>query len=749
MKYTDKMKEQGTAELDQSAQTGGYILPKVKRTKDEYLIIGLSAVFGLFAWVIDSVVDWLFFSEQEEFWDILIYDIEPFEIYIRTIFFFLFLGFGVVLSLFSAKRREANAISEQRANDLAQLIDRANAPIFGIDAEGRVNEWNQTTARITGYSKDEVLGKNLVATYITADYKDQTRLVLEEALQGKETSNYELPLYTKTGDRIVVLLNSTTRRDVLGSVVGVIGVGQDITDRVKAAAEISKLNSELNAIVENFPHGICLLDSNNMPVIYNEQASEDLSLFCDDFGSHPITAIGTADLAQIANFTEDKFQDIPLPNSNRIFQAFASSIDRNRGRAGSVISIMEVTRERQMLEIGKRQDRLAAVGQLAAGMAHDFNNILSVMMGFAQVLCLRDDIAEKYKEDLNRIYTQGQRGNELVRQILDFSRQNVINRQVIELGVFVKETTKLLKRLLPANIEIAFDLDVASQNIEGDVTQIQQLVTNLALNARDAMPDGGVLGVRLQNIDTAVAIDNRQPDLDAGKWLILQISDEGCGMTHEVVSHIFEPFFTTKKDSGGTGLGMAQVHGIVQQHDAHIHVDSILDKGTTFSIFFPQYASNVGPLHHASEPFTRHEKKNDKRLSDKIPIGSGETIFVVEDEQSVRDATKELLKTLNYQVICAEDGREVLDLSDDRLNEIDLILSDIVMPNVGGEELCVALAERNIGTPIIIMSGYLGDRDLPKQARKFNDGWLEKPIDRRRLASMVYSTLSENKRQQS
>jgi len=640
--------------------------------------------------------------------------------------------------------QEALSISEERYRS---LLEQSHEIVQHIDVDGRIRLVNQSWLKAMGYNnKDEIIGRK-IWDFIAPDFMTLCQQKFEKTQSGSTVANAEVEFIDKQGD-IVYLEGVFSAYIQDGVFTETHSFFRNITPKRRAEEALRENEDRLNAIVENLPHGICLLDSNNMPVMYNKQAFEDLSLLCDDFGSHPITAIGTANLQQMMGpFIGDKFQDISLPNSNRIFQVFARSIDSNETRDGSVIGIIEVTHERQMLEIGKRQDRLAAVGQLAAGIAHDFNNILSIMMGFAQVLCLREDIAEKYKEDLNRIYTQGQRANELVRQILDFSRQNVVNRQVIELGVFVQEITKLLRRLLPANIEIAFDLDVVSQKIEGDVTQIQQLITNLALNARDAMSHGGVLGVQLQNIDTAVVIDDRLPDLDAEKWVVLQISDEGCGMTDEVISHIFEPFFTTKKNLGGTGLGMAQVYGIVQQHDAHIHIDSIPGKGTTFSIFFPQRASNVENSHDFSEPFTRDEKRSDKELSNKIPIGNGETVFVVEDEKSVRDATKELLKTLNYQVICAENGREVLDLSDDRLNEVDLIISDLVMPNVGGGELCAALEERNVDTPIIIMSGgYLEDGDLPKQARKFNNRWLEKPIDRRILASMVYSTLSNNKR---
>jgi PAS domain S-box-containing protein len=222
---------------------------KVNLTK-KHTIIGLSAVFGGIAWVVDSVVDWLFFSEQEEFWDILIYDIGPFEMYIHLIIFFLFLGFGVVLSLFYEKSRQADTRSEQRANDLAQFIKTANAPIFGIDAEGRVNEWNQTSEEITGFKKEEVLGKDLVQGYITEEYQGAVKEVLDDALKGQERSNYEFPLFTKNGRRVMVLLNSSTRRNSAGEIIGVLGVGQDITEIDTLRTALNEYKEDLESKVE-------------------------------------------------------------------------------------------------------------------------------------------------------------------------------------------------------------------------------------------------------------------------------------------------------------------------------------------------------------------------------------------------------------------------------------------------------------------------------------------------------------------
>jgi two-component system, cell cycle sensor histidine kinase and response regulator CckA len=637
-----------------------------------------------------------------------------------------------------ARDREALEKSESRYRS---MLARSHEIVQHVDAEGRILTVNQNWLNALGYREEEVRGR-FIWDFMLPEIKVFCIEKLNALQSGATLPNMEMQLLDKQGETVFLEGNigSFMRGDVF---VESHGYFRNITERRRADNALRENEAKLNALVENMPHGICLLDVENVPVMYNRQAFEDLSLLCDNFGSQPITDIGTTKWEDmITALAEQKFYDIPLTGSNRIFQVFARSIENNGDHEGSVLGIIEVTHEREILESVKRQDRLAAVGQLAAGIAHDFNNVLSVMMGFAQVLCLRDDIDEKYKEDLNRIYTQGKRANQLVRQVLDFSSQTVVNRQTIELGVFANEITQLLERLLPENIETEIHLNAELQEIEGDVTQIQQIITNIAINARDAMPDGGVLGVQLQNVDTTTAIDDRMPTIEARKWVVLQISDDGCGMTDEVANHIFEPFYTTKKDAGGTGLGMAQVYGIVQQHDAHIHVVSAPGKGTTFSIFFPHKTSKEASF-DLIKPVIQNKNKSTPQPKTQIEVGQGETILLVEDEKAVMEVASELLKTLNYQVICAEDGREVLDFSNDKLNEIDLIITDFIMPNVGGKELCIGLAERNITTPIIIMSGYMGDENSLQAEQLQHILWIEKPIDRKKLANAVHVTLNE------
>lgn len=370
------------------------------------------------------------------------------------------------------------------------------------------------------------------------------------------------------------------------------------------------------------------------------------------------------------------------------------------------------------------QENLATVGRLAAGIAHDFNNILTGILGFTQFLQLDESLSASVHEILATIRTQGERAATLVRQILDFSRQSLVQPHVVDLGAEIDKTIALLRRTLPETIQVTYEAETGSYFIWHDEGQLQQVLTNLAINARDAMsPAGGELLFRLfrprpqQGQPIPPSVDEQTP------WLVLEVTDTGSGMPPTVMSRIFEPFFTTKDVGQGTGLGLAQVYGIVKQHGGDIEVRSQVGHGTTFSLYFP-LLELVGSEDATSAP--------------SLPRGNGETLLLVEDEEIVRRSVHNMLRYLGYQVLEASDGEEALRVYEQHQQEIAGIITDLVMPVMGGEDLYQTLTARGYQTPVLILTGYpllnTGQSLLQQEAV----AWLPKPPSLPQLARTIH-----------
>jgi PAS domain S-box-containing protein len=403
-----------------------------------------------------------------------------------------------------------------------------------------------------------------------------------------------------------------------------------------------------------------------------------------------------------------------------------------QGPGGSVIGYQgffrDVTERLRAERQAQEQDRLAAVGQLAAGIAHDFNNILGTIGLYAELLRRNEKLPSSDHERIDTIIRQTQRGAALTGQVLDFSRRSVMEMHSFDLKAFVYEIKEMLSRTLPESIRLDFQYEGEGFNVEADPTRIQQMVMNLALNGRDAMPQGGDLTIHLSHFSLAPGQTPPAAGLDAGEWIALRLADTGEGIAAEDMPHIFEPFFTTKPPGKGTGLGLAQVHGIVAQHNGLVTVDSRPGEGTTFTVYLPAAGG---------------EQAGDQRLE--LPRsydrGQGERILLVEDDTTARQAMLEILQALNYRVFASGSGAEALQEYDRRGGEIDLVLSDIVMPDKGGVELYRALQAINPAVKFVLMTGYptgQGTRELLDQ-RKVN--WLQKPFTTETLGKALRQML--------
>ncbi|MFQ5577314.1 MAG: response regulator [Anaerolineae bacterium] len=404
--------------------------------------------------------------------------------------------------------------------------------------------------------------------------------------------------------------------------------------------------------------------------------------------------------------------------------------DNDKNVIGAVLVFRDISAERAAEQRIRQQERLAVVGQLASGIAHDFNNILTGMIGFAELLQRRPDLPTGAGKQLSYIVNQGRQAAHLIRQILDFSRQSVSQSQPIELVPFLEESLQLLKRTIPENIriELAVEPDPQPYMVSADPAQIQQSLTNLALNARDAMPTGGMLQFHLSHLSLPPGQPPPVPDLRPGEWISLAVSDTGTGISPDVLPHVLEPFFTTKDVGEGTGLGLSQVYGIIKQHGGCLDIKSTPGERTTFTLYLPALLE-ASP---ASPPPTPAE----------APRGQGELLLLVEDDPGVLEATKSILQYLGYRVLAAAGGPKALKLFDRRRDDIALVLTDLTMPRMSGAELSAALAERDPDVKIIALSGYIvKEPDHETLGRNVIDR-LQKPLNLEQLAHAVHRALA-------
>jgi PAS domain S-box-containing protein len=407
----------------------------------------------------------------------------------------------------------------------------------------------------------------------------------------------------------------------------------------------------------------------------------------------------------------------PLPDEQLVF-AVARDVTANK----------RAEEERRVLEAQMRQaQKMEAVGQLAGGVAHDFNNLLTVISGYSDILLAGMAEADPIRRYVGLIRDAGAQAASLTRQLLAFSRRSVLEPKVLDLNEVVRETAGILRRLIGEDITLTTDLAPLAARVRVDPGQVGQVLMNLAVNARDAMPQGGTLGIETRDVVLDEAHCAVHADAQPGRHVLVVVRDTGTGMPPEVRSRIFEPFFTTKGAGRGTGLGLAVVHGIVQQSDGSIHVYSEEGRGSVFRVYFPA----------VDDPVSADERV----LGDGVVARGSETVLVVEDEVAVRDLAHQLLARQDYTVEAARDGREALELLTSREHPPDLIVSDVVMPGMSGPEMVRALRERHPVVRVLYVSGYTDDAVVRHGLLDEEVDLLQKPYTALALARKVREIL--------
>ncbi|MBN1316829.1 MAG: response regulator, partial [Anaerolineales bacterium] len=610
---------------------------------------------------------------------------------------------------------------------------------------------NPKVVDLVGIPSDQLIG-NPAPIIIPQQHKTKIEGASAQITRGL-ASRFEAELETNSEKRIPVIV-STQPLYSADNFSGTLYVLTDITERKQEEENRKRLLERIreqvqliHQIVDTVPEGVLLLSQHSNIVLANRAANEYLKLLANAKTGDVLSYLGNRPLNDLLGPPPDdgfwhEVQVIPpegeqdqIAEPSRIFEVTARSMEPGPESAGWVLVIRDVTQERKAQDRIQQQDRLAALGQLAAGIAHDFNNMMVSIILYSDIMLQKTDLEDKDRDRLKTIRKQGQRAVDLTQQILDFSRKSIMNRVNLDLLTFLNEQQSLLVRMLPENIRIRLVSHVPKVMVNADLTRLQQVVMNLAINARDAMPSGGVLTLELDYLhfaaDTPYPL-NTMPEyklLGAGHWAKFSVSDNGTGISQDILPHIFEPFFTTKEVGKGTGLGLPQVFGIVKQHGGHVQVESQMGRGTTISIYLTAL-----PL---------AKLKIEKIAETKIPYGKNELVLLVEDDALTRSTLKESMELLKYRVIDTGNGNEALDVFNQEKDNVSLVISDLVMPEMGGAELSRILRNNYPDIPIIILTGHPLTKDNQWLESEIGANWIQKPVDLDVLAEMLAKSITQ------
>jgi PAS domain S-box-containing protein len=617
-----------------------------------------------------------------------------------------------------ARRQREHAIRALQKSEehFRLLIENALDIIVILNPDGTFR-YASPSVKVLGYKPEELIGRSLMDFASQDDTQELSALFNSILENGDRTQTVEFLFRHKSNSWCVLeaigkCINPNT--PALGIVIN----ARDISERKHAEAEIEKL-AEFPRLNPNPTFEISVDGRLN----YANQTAEEMA---KSLGMQAVEILPSDTLIVVQEClkTGNKIQR-ETTIANRILSwLFFPIITRQIVHCYAY----DIT-ERANLEAQLRQSqKMESIGQLAAGVAHDFNNFLTLIRGYAGLLAINENLDEESKDSLQQISAASERAANLTRQLLTFSRKQVLQPQELDLNEVISDIAKMLQRILGEDIGLHFNYSPTLRPVHADSGMIEQVLMNLAVNARDAMPRGGRLNISTEVLQINDVHVKRNREARAGTFVCLRVSDSGTGIAREIMSRIFEPFFTTKEVGKGTGLGLATVYGIVKQHQGWIEVLSSVGQGTTFRIYLPASAS-------------KEKTTEAKQMEQKIRGGS-EKILIVEDEPEVRALVRSILKKYGYVVIEATSGPDALKVWDEQKGNVDLLLTDMVMPgNMTGRELGERLKAKKADLKVIYTSGYSADTLGQDFSFKRGLNFLPKPYHPNTLAKTVRDCL--------
>jgi two-component system, cell cycle sensor histidine kinase and response regulator CckA len=655
----------------------------------------------------------------------------------RDLEFLAWVGGQIALAI---QRKQVEDTLRKQQEEQQIIFNSAPYMIWYKDKENRILRANKAAADSLDLKVSELEGRSVYDLF-----PEEAEKYHQDDLEVIRTEKTKLgivePYQMASSQKRWVRTDKIPYRDLDGNIIGVIVFATDITEGQRAEEALRRSEANYRSLVQGAPYGIYRVTADGKLLGVNSALVEMLgysseqellsvnmnrSVYRDSPERVRLLEQGSGQLQGLeVEWVRKDGTPITVRLSGR-------PVRDESGREVSHERIAENVTERRALERQLRQaQKMEAVGRLAGGVAHDFNNLLMVIKGHTELLLERGCVDDWQQRKVEQIQKSADKAAGLTRQLLAFSRMQVLQPKVMDLNAVVIEMGKLLPPLIGEDIELAILTDPRLGHMKADPGQIEQVILNLAVNARDAMPSGGKLLIETQNADLDEAYARRHPPLVPGGYVMLAVSDTGVGMDAETQAHVFEPFFTTKEKGRGTGLGLATVYGVVKQSGGYIWLYSEPGQGTTFKIYLPR----VGEVSEAACP---------GRVSTEAPLGS-ETILLAEDERDVREVAREFLILCGYTVLEAKDGAEAIEIATKHAGPIHLLLTDMVMPGMGGRELAARLAPMRSDMKVIYMSGYTEYARTHHGEVEPNVALLTKPFTRSSLARTVREVLHRGK----
>ncbi len=609
-------------------------------------------------------------------------------------------------------------------------------------SDGRILEVNEGFIRGSGYRRDEVIGKSDIDLGLWADPGERERWA--KALgEDNRLSNCEFQYRTKSGDVRDGLLSGELIQ--IGEEKCFIGTIRDITERKRTEEELKKAHQTFLTVLDGIDATIHVADMDTYEILFMNQYMIDH--FNGDYtGGICFDAFRGYD-RPCDHCTNDQILDAegqPLgvftwetknPKSNRWYMNYDRAIRWVDGRivrlqiATDITPLKDLEQERLQTEMQLRQaQKMESVGRLAGGVAHDFNNMLGVIIGRAELAMEQVGPTVPIYSDLKEIYNAARRSAELTRQLLAFARKQTILPRVLDLNMTVAGMLRMLRRMIGEGIELTWKPGANLWPVKIDPAQIDQILANLCVNAGDAIAGTGKIAIETTNVELAPADCVGYEGLVSGKYVMLEINDDGCGMDKETLENIFEPFFTTKGVGEGTGLGLSTVYGIVKQNDGFIYAASRPEEGTSFKVY----------LQRSLEVVESNEEAAGKTIKKGI-----ETVLLVEDEPSFLHLGKTVLERFGYVILAAGKPSDAIAMAKSSAGRIHLLITDVVMPEMNGLELRNRIEEIEPGIKVLFMSGYASDAAIGRGVLEEGMHFLEKPFSVRSLSSKVREILDE------
>jgi PAS domain S-box-containing protein len=636
------------------------------------------------------------------------------------------------------------------------LLETLPDAIIAVDRDGTIVQVNSQAQVLFGYDRDELMGQK-VEMLVPDSYRRQHHRHRENFAEAPKTRRMgaDLDLYgrRRNGSEFPVEISlspvSTEKRAFVLSAI------RDISDRKRIAEELRRANEELGrrsaeqlgeyrsklaSIIDSSEDAILSKDLKGIITSWNRGAERMYGYLPEEIIGKHISVLTPRDRPdEISEIVQkiaegestEHYESVRVTKDGRHLSV-SISVSPLRDAAGDIVGasaiVRDITAQKRTEGQLRQAQKMEAIGRLAGGVAHDFNNILGIINACTEFLRDRIDPAAEPSLYVENIKEATERGASLTKQLMAFSRTSAIQPRILDLNERLRDITKLLRPLLGDDVEILVVPKSHSAVVEADPGQLDQIVVNLAVNARDAMPRGGKFILETDAVRLDEAFAEQHQAMAAGKYVLLTVSDTGSGMDEATISRIFEPFFTTKELGKGTGLGLATVYGIVKQNAGHILVYSEPGLGTTFKIYLPSADHKIGVASG-----TEVETVSPKRR--------GTTILLVEDDDIMRSLTSQLLQEHGYTVVDVSDGKAALEWAGSHPDQIDLLLTDVVMPRMSGPELVESLNASHANLKVVCMSGYTGELIAEREVLKRGITLLEKPFTRTALLNTIHKTL--------